>query len=285
MNVPLGFHLLKIGHCTHPECITQRGGRFTSVPFPALAALLIHPQHGPMLFDTGYSEAFFAATKPFPERLYRWVTPVLLRAQESLVAQLAGYGVAPASVKHLFLSHLHADHIAGLDGLPQARIFALRAEVDAMRRASRIGGLRRGYLPALLPATFDARLTFVDDCTRTTLPPWMLPFEYGFDLLGDSSVIGVPLPGHTAGQLGLLFRTGGARAMFLVADACWSLDAVKRDRPPTWIASQLFADKHAYLATFAGLRQLLGQMDKVMLIPSHCEATWRQLTEAEGAQQ
>lgn len=278
MNVALGFHLLKIGHCTHPECITQRGGRFASVPFPALAALLIHPQRGHMLFDTGYGDAFFTATKPFPERLYRMVTPVSLRANETLAVQLAHHGVTPGSVTHLFLSHLHADHIAGIRELPQARIFALRAEVEAMRRASRIGGLRRGYLPALLPATFDTRLAFVDDCTRIALPEWMSPFEHGFDLLGDCSVIGVPLPGHTAGQMGLLFRTEGARTMFLVADACWSLEAVRRDRPPTWIASQLFADKRAYLATFAGLRQLLGREDKLVMIPSHCEATWRQLT-------
>ena len=280
MNVPLGFRLLKVGHCTHPECITQRGGRFASVPFPALAALLIHPQHGPMLYDTGYSDAFFAATEPFPERLYRMVTPVSLRASETLDAQLARHGVAPDSIRHVFLSHLHADHIAGIGALSQARIFALRAEVDAMRRASRFGGLRRGYLPALLPSTFDARLTFVDDCVPIALPGWMRPFEHGFDLLGDCSVIGVPLPGHTPGQLGLLFRADGARTVFLVADACWSLRALERDRPPTWIAAQLFADKRAYLATFAGLRQLLARRDAPVVVPSHCESTWRQLSEA-----
>lgn len=277
MNLPLGFHLLKVGHCTHPECVTQRGGRFASVPFPALAALLIHPRHGPMLYDTGYGDAFFDATRPFPERLYRVVTPVSLHADEKLEAQLARHGVAPNDIRHLFLSHLHADHIAGIGMLPRARIFALRAEVDAMRGASRLGGLRRGYLPTLLPATFDARLTFADACARVALPPWMRPFEHGFDLLGDRSVIGVPLPGHTPGQLGLLFRADEARTVFLVADACWSLSAVERDRPPTWIASQLFADKRAYLATFAGLRQLLARREALVIVPSHCEATWRQL--------
>lgn len=280
MSVALGFHLLKVGQCKHPECITQRGGRFASVPFPALAALLIHPRLGPMLFDTGYSDAFFAATKAFPERLYRWVTPVSLHAGEGLGAQLAQRGIALDAIEHVFLSHLHGDHIAGINALSNARFHALRAEVETMRRASRIGGLRRGYLPALLPETFDARLRFVDDCARVALPEWMAPFEYGFDLVGDRSVIGVPLPGHTAGQLGLLFRADGERTVFLVADACWSLGAVERDKPPTWIASQLFADKRAYLATFDGLRQLLAKRDKVLMVPSHCEATWRQLTEA-----
>jgi glyoxylase-like metal-dependent hydrolase (beta-lactamase superfamily II) len=277
MTTTLGFHLLRIGHCSHPECITQRGGRLSSVPFPALAGLLLHPRLGPMLFDTGYSEAFFAATQPFPERLYRLVTPVSLTATEALPAQLARHGLAPRDIGHVFLSHLHADHIAGVGELPNARFFAMRDEVAAMRRASRIGGLRRGYLQTLLPASFDKRLTCADDCARVVLPPAMHPFTHGFDLLGDASVLGVPLPGHTPGQLGILFRTAGARSIFLVADACWSLDAVRRDKPPSWIASRLFSDKRAYLATFAGLRHLLSHNDALSIVPSHCELTWRRL--------
>ncbi|WP_109480587.1 MBL fold metallo-hydrolase [Paraburkholderia sp. C35] len=277
MTTTLGFHLLRIGHCSHPECVTQRGGRLGNVPFPALAGLLLHPRLGPMLFDTGYSEAFFTATQPFPERLYRLVTPVSLTASETLPAQLERHGLALHDIGHVFLSHLHADHIAGIGELPNARFFAMRDEVDAMRRVSRIGGLRRGYLRTLLPASFDARLTCADDCERVALPPAMHPFTHGFDLLGDASVLGVPLPGHTPGQLGILFQTANAQTVFLVADACWSLEAVRHDRPPSWIASRLFSDKGAYLRTFAGLRHLLGRNDALTIVPSHCELTWRRL--------
>ncbi|PMS33401.1 metallo-beta-lactamase superfamily protein [Trinickia symbiotica] len=279
MSAEIGFRLLKVGHCSHPECIAQRGGRFAAVPFPALACLLIHPRHGPMLFDTGYSDAFFTATKRFPEHLYRLVTPVSLNPGESLATQLGLHGFTPDDIKHLFVSHLHADHIAGIGDYPRAKIFVMRAEVEAMRRASRIGGLRRGYLRMLLPDRFDMTLTYVDDCPRVVLPDSMRPFRYGFDLLGDGSLTGVPLPGHTAGQLGLLFKTTEARTVFLVADACWSLDALRRDRAPTWIASQLFADKREYLSTFAGLRQVLARQESLMMVPSHCESTWKQLSD------
>jgi glyoxylase-like metal-dependent hydrolase (beta-lactamase superfamily II) len=279
MSVNLRFHLLKVGHCSHPECVTQRGGRFSATPFPALAGLIVHPQRGPMLFDTGYSDAFFAATKPFPERFYRWVTPVTLPGDESLIEQLARHGYTPGDIKHLFVSHLHADHIAGLSDYANARFFALRAEVDAMRRRSRIGALRRGFLPALLPANFESRLSFVEDFPRVRLADSMKPFSEGFDLLGDGSLIGVPLPGHTAGQMGVLFRAADGRDVFLVADACWSLDAVRRDRPPTWIASQLFADKRAYLDTFYAVRQLLATRSDLLIVPSHCESTWRRVSD------
>jgi len=277
MSVPLEWHLFKGGHCSHPECITQRGGRWANVRFPALAGLLIHPQRGPMLFDTGYSDAFLTATTPFPERFYRWVTPMSLPREETLVAQLARHGYAPADIRHLFVSHLHADHVAGLSDFPRAHFFALRAEVNAMRRRSRIGALRRGFLPALVPEDFHSRLSFAEDQRRIALGRSMKPFTEGFDQLGDGSVLGVALPGHTAGQMGILFRETSGRDVFLVADACWSLDAVRNNKPPTWLASQLFADKRAYLDTFLGLGQLLARRDDLLIVPSHCESTWRQL--------
>jgi glyoxylase-like metal-dependent hydrolase (beta-lactamase superfamily II) len=280
MTVSLGFHLLKVGHCSHPECVTQRGGRLAAVRFPALVGLLVHPQHGPMLFDTGYGRAFFAATTPFPERFYRWVTPAELPDEETLTSQLKQLGYAPEAIRHLFISHLHADHIAGLIDFPQAQLFAMRAEVDAMRRRSRIGGLRRGFLRALLPNDFDTRITYAEDLRRVALDVSMKPFVEGFDLLGDGSVIGVALPGHTSGQMGLLFRATSGRDVFLIADACWSLDALKGDRPPTWIASRVFADKGEYLATFDGLRNLLATRSDLLLVPSHCESTWNALGHA-----
>ena len=278
MTVPLVFHLLKVGHCSHPECVAQRGGRLAAVRFPALVGLLIHPGHGPMLFDTGYGSAFFAATTPFPERFYRWVTPAELPEEETLAAQLKRLGYAPEAIRHLFISHLHADHVAGLLDFPQAQLFALRAEVDAMRqRRSRIGRLRRGFLSALLPTDFDVRITYAEDLRHIALDASMNPFVEGFDLLGDGSVVGIPLPGHTSGQMGLLFRTTSGRDVFMVADACWSLDALRHDRPPTWLAARVFADKGAYLATFEGLRKLLDTRGDLLIVPSHCESTWNAL--------
>ena len=129
----------------------------------------------------------------------------------------------------------------------------------------------------MLPTDLETRLSYVEDARYVTLPASMQPFADGYDLLGDGTLIAVPLPGHTPGQIGLLLTTADDRPVFLVADACWSLDAVRRDRPPTWIASTLFSDRHAYLDTFAALRRLTTQHPALHVLPSHCAASRERL--------
>ena len=103
MSTRIGFRWLRAGHCLHPECIVQRGGRCRLERYPALVGLLLHPSRGPVLFDTGYSERFQEATSGFPERLYRWVTPVTLEEDEPLTVQLTRWGVHVEDVRHVVL--------------------------------------------------------------------------------------------------------------------------------------------------------------------------------------
>ena len=139
-------HLLRVGHCRHCERLACTAGRWRIIQFPAICALLVHPQHGAALFDTGYAERFFAATQPFPERLYRWITPMTLPPEETLTAQLARLGLRPADIRVSLISHLHADHIAGLRDLPQARFILT---------APRVGGDR----PVLTAGRAEARVS------------------------------------------------------------------------------------------------------------------------------
>lgn len=276
MNGPrMHFRLLKVGHCTHPECVTQRGGRWAAALFPALCGLLRHPQRGWILFDTGYNSHFTAATAPFPERLYRWTTPFALSPGEMLCAQLQKLGIAPADIAHVVISHLHGDHVAGLRDFPTAQLITMRGEVDAMRQRSRFGNLRHGTLPALLPADFLQRVRYADDAAQRALPAELAPFDYGADLFGDGSVLAVHLPGHSRGQLGIVFRQESDRLTFMSADACWSLAALRDDRGPSWLARRIFDRQDHYRDTFRRLRAVQAGSGAPLLIPSHCAQTWK----------
>ncbi|PKL74261.1 MAG: MBL fold metallo-hydrolase, partial [Candidatus Melainabacteria bacterium HGW-Melainabacteria-1] len=89
------LRLFKGGYCTHSERMVLRTGSRRQVAFPSLFGLIEHPDQGVLLFDTGYSPAFFEATEPFPERIYRMLTPVTLDSRDTAVARLAEVGYRP----------------------------------------------------------------------------------------------------------------------------------------------------------------------------------------------
>ncbi len=72
---------LAAGYCTRSEHMLFSDGARKTIQFSAGFALLEHATHGPILFDTGYSERFFTASQRFPYQLYRHLTPVYLQPE------------------------------------------------------------------------------------------------------------------------------------------------------------------------------------------------------------
>jgi len=274
----VALRILRVGSCRHPECVALRGGRWRAVEFPALVGLVLHPS-GPLLFDTGYSPRFLEATRRLPERLYRWTTPLRLPAEETLAAQLALHGLAPGDVRGVFVSHFHADHVAGLGDLPHAQVWSSDAALRHATGLGRLAGLRRAVLPALLPPDLGARHVALDARPRRDLPGRWSVLGAGHDLLGDGSLLAVPLPGHARGQAGLLLRAEDDREVLLAADAAWSLRALRENRPPAWPARLVIDDWRAYCATLARLGPLASAED-VRVLPSHCVEAWGALPAA-----
>ncbi|MCK9813167.1 MBL fold metallo-hydrolase [Pseudomonas sp. MAFF 302046] len=278
MSRRVQVHILRAGWCQHLECMADRGGRLAPRQFPALCGLIQHPDHGWILYDTGYAEHFFQATRALPERLYRSAVPVQLPVAEQLLAQLHALGIGPEDIRCVIISHFHADHIAGLRDFPRATFIALEADHQHIEslRGHRWRATLGGHLPGLLPEDFSARLRLANASPACALPAWMTPFERGLDLFGDASLIGVPLPGHSEGQLGLFIPDAEGRPVFLVADACWSVPACRAERlpaaPALWFAS---ADQRQYRRTYSDLGQLIRREPAVAVLPSHCTHAWQ----------
>jgi len=270
------LRVLRVGSTSAFEALAVRGGRWRTLEFPALVGLIEHPTRGPFLFDTGYAEAFFTATRGWPGCLYRWATPVELRPEQRLGAQLERLGLRARDVQGLVLSHFHADHVAGLCDFPERRVWTSRAAFEAVRTLGRWSGLRRAHLPALLPGDLAARLAPIEDAPRRRLEgPWAALGE-GHDLFDDGSVLAVLLPGHARGQLGLLVREESGLELLLAADAAWTTRALRENRPPAAPARLLVDDWAAYGRTLATLGAIACR-DDVRILPSHCLEAWRAL--------
>jgi glyoxylase-like metal-dependent hydrolase (beta-lactamase superfamily II) len=262
--------MLSAGFCLHPEFMSIRGGGWKPCRFPAGFLYLRHSRFGHVLFDTGYSDHFRKETASFPNLLYAKLMPPRFEAADRACDQLERMGVRASEVRTVVLSHFHADHIAGLRDFPKAKIVASRSGYMAMRKARGIGGLLNGLLPGLLPPDADDRICFSDLFAATSPPPTLAAFGQGRDLFGDGSALLVDLPGHSTGQIGLYLPETLQGALFLVADAAWSQDAIADFRPPPLLVTALLGETGTYRRTLENLHRLQHTLPNLTIRPAHC---------------
>lgn len=273
----LKINFLQAGYCTHPEATVLRGQPWKKRVFPSLVAVIEHPVAGFLLFDTGYSHRFFQETRAFPFQLYAALTPVYFQEKESAVFQLQERGLEAEQIKFVIISHFHADHIGGLKDFPQAKFCCFQSAYEAVKDKQGISALRAGFLAGMIPANFEELTVFVEHQPRVSLPPEYSPFETGFDVLGDGSILAVELPGHVLGQLGIFLTDTTNQTYFLIADACWLSRAYQELIAPHPIVNLLLADRKAYQETLQKIHQLYQSNPQIKIVPAHCLETWQEL--------
>jgi glyoxylase-like metal-dependent hydrolase (beta-lactamase superfamily II) len=157
----LRCHVLDTGYCLASEHHVLKGSRRRRFACHATVALLHHPEHGWLLWDTGYAPRMLDLTRRFPYRLYRLATPLRLESGLAVVAQLSRLGIATHEIRRIVISHFHADHIAGLRDFPDAVLLASSEALASIHGLHGLRALRRGFIPGLLPDDFPERCTAV----------------------------------------------------------------------------------------------------------------------------
>ncbi|WP_341366060.1 MBL fold metallo-hydrolase [Yoonia sp. BS5-3] len=200
------------------ERFVLRGGR-GRVRLRVRCGLIVHPVHGPVLIDAGYGPRVTAAPgRSWALRAYAAAIPIALNPLENPLALLADHGFLPEDVKTVIVTHLHADHVSYLRDFPNARF---------LTDDQQSGTLRHAMFNELLPDDFAARQDAIRSHTVTDLP---FGQGQGHDLLGDGSVLAVPLPGHAPGHFGLCFP--GETPLLYAVDTQWVCAAILEDRMP-----------------------------------------------------
>lgn len=196
-------------------------------------AFAIEHDDGICLFDTGQDPR--AARPGYLPRWhpFMWLSRFELSEADALAAQLDRRGIDRERVRWVVLSHLHNDHIGGLEPFAGADVYVSRVEWELARG---VRGLIRGYVLRHWPAGITPRLVDFDG-------PAIGPFAGSHDLTGDGRLVLVPTPGHTAGHLGLLARDGEER-FFLGGDLAHTPDEL-----PPEIADFCRREGFVYLAT------------------------------------
>jgi hydroxyacylglutathione hydrolase len=130
------------------------------------------------------------------------------RGEERILDNVRSLGHEPAQIKHIFLTHSHADHAGGAASLSErlgARVYLSELERVALENADEEAlGLpiarRNGYYPE------DYRL-------RTCKVDMALQGDEKLRC-GDLELVVIPTPGHSAGSVCFLVQTEEGMALF-----------------------------------------------------------------------
>lgn len=266
MTMQVSVSVVDTGFCTARSNLVASGTGWQEVACHAPAFLLRHPEHGAILFDTGYAPRLLDAFAHWPDRLYKYATPTT--PGEPAVQQLARCGVAPDDVATIIVSHLHADHVAGLRDFPDAAFVVSREALALQQRSRGIDSVRRGILQRLFPEDFVARASAVENYPDATLPH----LGATHDLFRDGSVRLMPLPGHARGQIGALVHTARGDVL-LCADGAWTSRAFRELRPPHWITGAIQDDTSALRRTLRAIHDFGLARPDVAILPTHCPDT------------
>ncbi len=266
--------ILDTGYCQVWEHHLMRGGAHRRIACHSLVALLCHPSHGWILWDTGYAPRMLAATQHLPFSLYRRATPLHITPGLSVVEQIGRLGLKPADIGHILISHFHADHIAGLRDFPAAELIASEQAYADVADRKGLGALRHAFIPELLPDDFTKRARLLSHFSGEPLPA----LGATHDLFGDGSLRLIALPGHARGQIGLLAHTERGRVLF-AADGCWLRRAIYERRPPSRLTNLFTDDPRAVKGTINALHDFAQANSDVVIVPSHCPEAYAQEVE------
>ena len=263
------FFINYSGYCLANAKYVIKGGKNQLIKFHALYALILHPKKGYILFDTGYTRRFFDATNSYPNRIYANETKVVVEKKNEVKSQLESIGITAKEIKHIIISHFHADHIGGLKDFTNAKIYCSKKSYKQVKSISNFFAFSKGILKDLIPKDIENRLVFIEE-SGTQKEDAIFKIKY--DLFKDNTILAYDLPGHAKGQIGILLQTLKNK-YFLVADSCWDIRAVKEDRLPHQIVRLFFDSWKDYIKSLEKIKKFKKLNPEVTLVPTHCSKT------------
>lgn len=203
---------------------------------------LRHPTQGLFLVDTGVERALRDAPK---DAAIRGLVASFIKMETLKVHQdtRSWLEAQTESVRGVFLTHLHADHVMGLPDLPQETPLYV-GPGESRARAAMNAATRRTYRRLLADRPALQEWRFAPDAAGQ--------FDGLVDIFGDGSAWAISVPGHTAGSVAYLLRTTRGPVL-LVGDTCHTSWGWENEVEP----GSFTADQEQNAAQLSRLRRLV----------------------------
>jgi glyoxylase-like metal-dependent hydrolase (beta-lactamase superfamily II) len=255
------MRLFNSAHIDVAAGLVRRGAGFKTVSLTVRYGLIDLRERGLCLVDTGVGPEVTRGERTAALRLYGALLRPKLIASQSPQAILSELGATADDIRHIVLTHFHADHISSLREFTRAEIITCGDAAKRVMAMSSAAALRHGVFKELIPAGFEPRLRPLQAMKQV---PTDTVLGDGYDLFGDASYLAVPLPGHAIGHFGMLWRDQAGPVIY-ATDASWTTQSLLEDQMP-WISSAVvFDDRRAGRDTQELLRQFHRQGGRILL--------------------
>jgi len=246
--------LLKAGKMISRQAFSWRGGQWGVTYESGMAAVLVEHPRMRFLYDAGFGANVDAHAKAMP-----WLMQKLANYVKETPAaeQLRQRGIAPETIKTIFISHSHWDHISGIEDFPGAEVRMPGAELEFIR-AHKMPGLVDRMIDEWKVQTFDF-----------TSRPYE-NFDRSLDLFGDGSVVLVPLPGHTDGSNGMFVNLRSGKRFLFTGDLTWALEGFQLPAERPWLARKLVDyDEAEVRRSIVKVHLLMRKYPDLVVVPAH----------------
>lgn len=199
------------GYCTNKIENIFSDTKKKKVIFEAGVFLIKHRKYGYILYDTGYSTKLLENKLKY--FLYRMLNPINISEDKMINRQLEKKNISAQDIKYIILSHLHPDHIGGVEFFPNAKIIISQKCFEEFEKNS----FRSLIFKEILPKNFK------DNLLIKKIEAENKEFNYlkSYDLFSDNSIFLTELNGHSSGQCCAYIKE---KNLFIAADSTWRVD-------------------------------------------------------------
>lgn len=252
------------GYCTNKIENIFSDTKKKKVIFEAGVFLIKHRKYGYILYDTGYSTKLLENKLKY--FLYRMLNPINISEDKMINRQLEKKNISTQEIKYIILSHLHPDHIGGLEFFPNAKIIISQKCFEKFEKNS----FRSLIFKEILPKNFK------DNLLIKKIEAENKEFNYlkSYDLFSDNSIFLTELNGHSSGQCCAYIKE---KNLFIAADSTWRVDFLDMIDKMKFLPKLIQNNFSDYKKSIEILKTM--RADGIKIVASHDQSSriWRVL--------
>lgn len=240
-----------------------------------ISYFLIEHRDGPILFDTGLDPEILTnpnyISSPIGRFFLRRVFRFDATSGDRLDNVVKAAGFTSNAITRAVISHLHFDHIGGIEQIPQAELIVSDHEWAQLSTPQpERDWILREHIE--IPGARWHPIQF-----KPTDDPLLQGFGGAYDVAGDGSIVLLPTPGHTPGSLSMLIRRDGWSPILLVGDLTYEAELLEKDITPG------IGDAAELRKSYAKVRHLKDQLPDLVIVPSHDFTATEVIAQATGS--